>query len=80
MAGQHGAWGPALGHMERPCAPAEASLQTSAVLSALGTAPLPSLPTKLPVLPPVQVSMEFPRPALPLHPLSHRFLLLLLQS
>lgn len=80
LVGRHVAWGPALGRVEMPCAPAEASLQTSAVLSALGAAPLPSLPTELPVLPSAQVSMEFPRPALPLHPLSHRFLLLLHQS
>lgn len=47
MARQHVAWGPALGRMEIPCAPAEAPLQTSAVLSALGTAPLPSLQDQL---------------------------------
>ena len=69
LVGRHVAWGPALGRVEMPCAPAEASLQTSAVLSALGAAPLPSLPTELPVLPSAQVSMEFPRPALPLHPI-----------
>lgn len=72
--GQHVAWGPAPGHREKPGSPAEASLQASAALSALGTARLPSLPTELPVLPPAQVSMKFPRPALPLHPLSHPFL------
>ena len=47
MVGQHVVWGPALGRMEIPCAPAEAPLQTSAVLSALGTAPLPSLQDQL---------------------------------
>lgn len=37
--GQHVAWGPAPGHREKPSSLAEASLQASAVLSALGTSP-----------------------------------------